>query len=517
MNSILIYLLESNICLIIFYGVYYFLLRNETWFQLNRIILLISVTTALLIPFIHYNIDIDVLINIANESEIITQEILTPTIGIEEKTSSIFENSLKLITPIYLSGILISLFVFIKRLNSLRKLLKKGKQEKKNGITYIISNDIDLIFSFFSFIFINQKVNSFSPEEYRRIIDHEMAHIEGKHSLDIIFIELLKIPFWFNPIIYAYKESFLQLHEYIADQKVIEKDNNTLDYATFLVNQARKNTRVYSFCNHLFHEPIKNRLIMMNKFKSKKRNAIRMLSMFPALLGMIFYFGIEYREVPVNMAEETKTDIVLDTDPVSNEERDTTPQPPTESKSSVSNLTPELGKCYAKCIMPNEYAQVQKTFAVFTGNSSDNVAVEELEIISSSAKQEWVKKKIEGACLSANPEDCKVWCLVETPAVSKKILVVKDINSTDKYEMKTFTTNELKKEGESEWQEIVCQGSVTTELIENIQRKLGAMGYTIKLTSVLDEQTKEALSQYQKDNELPRGNLNIATLKKLGL
>ncbi|MGK0388174.1 MAG: hypothetical protein ACI94Y_000902 [Maribacter sp.] len=427
MNSIFTYLLESNICLIIFYGIYYFLLRNETWFQLNRLVLLASVIAALFIPFIHYNIDVNVFINVANEGGVIIQEVINPNTNlIEDTTLFTFNNSLKLLFVTYLSGLFISFFVFIKRLNNLRELFKKGKQEKKNGVTYVLGNNTDLIFSFFSFIFINHKINSFSGIEYRRIIEHEMAHINGKHSLDIMFIELLKIIFWFNLAIYTYKQSLLQLHEYIAEQQVIKKDNDVLDYATFLVNQVKENTRVYSFGNHLFHGPIKNRLIMMNKFKSKKSNAIRMLSMFPALLGMMFYFGVEYREIPVNMEEE-KAEVEIDPvlEDVAVAERDSTP--PAGFKPPVLDFTPEKGKCYGKCTMSDEYIQTPKQYAVFTGDHTEGIELEELEITTSPAKQEWVKKKVDGACLSPVPNDCKVWCLVDIKAVYEKILVVKDI------------------------------------------------------------------------------------------
>ena len=32
------------------------------------------------------------------------------------------------------------------------------------------------------------------------------------------------------------------------------------------------------------------------------------------------------------------------------------------------------------------------------------------------ASTKWVKKRADANCLSANPDDCLVWCLVETPA-----------------------------------------------------------------------------------------------------
>ena len=186
--------------------------------------------------------------------------------------------------------------------------------------------------------------------------------------------------------------------------------------------------------------------------------------------------------------------------------------------------------------------------------------------------QKWVKKKQTG-CLSENPDDCIIMCLEKTPAeyktVSKQVLdraastreevipaeyktvsktVVKTPASTREIvipaEYKTVSkqvidvaahTQEINtpatyqtvskrvlktKGGYSEWKEIVCDNKVNTDVVSQIQAALKKKGYDIGpkgVDGVLGTDTKAALVKYQKDNSLPIGNLNIETMKSLGV
>jgi len=189
------------------------------------------------------------------------------------------------------------------------------------------------------------------------------------------------------------------------------------------------------------------------------------------------------------------------------------------------------------------------------------------------ARTEWKKGKADAGCLSADPEDCKVWCLVEIPAktktIYKKVLVTpatetvvkgdpkyktvysKVVDTPARVEERTVpavykterkkvlvspaTTREtstppvyktVKKkvlvsaERVGEWKEILCSNKVNSQKIAQIQRALIAKGYDVGpsgVDNVIGADTRAALLKFQKANGLPQGNLNIETLKALGV
>lgn len=186
--------------------------------------------------------------------------------------------------------------------------------------------------------------------------------------------------------------------------------------------------------------------------------------------------------------------------------------------------------------------------------------------------QKWVKKKQTG-CLSDNPDDCIIMCLEKTPAeyktVTKQVLdqpasnreevIPAEFKTVTKQVVKTpATTREITipaefknvtkmvvdvaahteeitapaqyqevskkvlktKGGYSEWKEILCDNKVNSTVVRQIQEALIKRGYPVGTKgadNVLGLDTRAALVKYQKDNHLPVGNLNLETLKALGV
>jgi hypothetical protein len=58
MNSLLNYLLEVNISLVLFMLVYVLLLRGETQFSFNRIYLMLSLIASFVFPFFHFRVPV---------------------------------------------------------------------------------------------------------------------------------------------------------------------------------------------------------------------------------------------------------------------------------------------------------------------------------------------------------------------------------------------------------------------------------------------------------------------------
>src|SRR5690606_37379199 len=119
---------------------------------------------------------------------------------------------------------------------------------------------------------------------YTKIVAHEDIHSQEYHSLDVLFFELIQIINWFNPIVYLLLRSVKLNHEYIADEKATQSNDDRINYANLLVSHAFS-TPVHSIMNNFFNKPfLKNRIMMLFKNKSKKSVLIRFSLLIPVML-----------------------------------------------------------------------------------------------------------------------------------------------------------------------------------------------------------------------------------------
>ncbi|WP_235292134.1 peptidoglycan-binding domain-containing protein [Portibacter lacus] len=177
------------------------------------------------------------------------------------------------------------------------------------------------------------------------------------------------------------------------------------------------------------------------------------------------------------------------------------------------------GKCHAKCLFTSLQEEYEIAYPVYVGNDENILQnfVTDTTIVIKEADQKWVTKGRDVNCLSSNPEDCMVWCLVEIKA--EEIYVegyLKNTKATDEFILEYYYFDELNKKGAYiEWREVVCADKVTSRLLKEVRTALG-----IKLTSfshIMDKKTKAKLIEYQRENGLPIGHLDLETLAHLGI
>lgn len=187
----------------------------------------------------------------------------------------------------------------------------------------------------------------------------------------------------------------------------------------------------------------------------------------------------------------------------------------------------EPGKCFAKCLIQDTY-DIEST-SIYMEAIDDqpmyNIVSEEVE--TQPASQKWVKK-VSKDCISSNPDDCMVWCLIETPRQVRTINRIKKINqefydaylahpndyrviSQDKRVLSTLG-------GSTEWWEVLCNDAANYEVVlSQVESELTKKGYKTGSAEKMSSLTKSALVKYQKDSSLPIGNLDILTLHSLGI
>lgn len=141
-------------------------------------------------------------------------------------------------------------------------------------------------FSFGNAIFINP--DQHSQNQWEEIILHEYVHIRQRHTLDILFGELLVIVNWYNPFAWLIRHSIRQNLEFIADRAVLETGRDKKDYQYHLLKVVGENR--YRIANNFNFSSLKKRIIMMNKMKSTRLHLLRFLFILPLLATLLVAF-----------------------------------------------------------------------------------------------------------------------------------------------------------------------------------------------------------------------------------
>jgi hypothetical protein len=264
----LYYLLEANLYLLLFYGFYCLLLRNETFYNLNRFYLITSTLLSFALPVLQLGwLKPSITQNLNNISPVNN--------GIENPEVNWF----------YMLYLFIAFCLAVKLSLSIYKIISlwlKAKKHTTGDVTLIELNGEATAFSFFNLLFIHPTMTN-----QIAVIKHEMVHIKQKHSFDVLFFELIQIACWFNPIIHFIKKDVKLLHEYIADQLTTNADIQKHEYALFLI-QNSFGLRAQHITNQIFNQSIlKRRINMLNKKRTAGWARLRLLLALPLATGML--------------------------------------------------------------------------------------------------------------------------------------------------------------------------------------------------------------------------------------
>ncbi len=284
----LYFVFQSILFQLIFLLAYDLFLKNDTFFNYNRMYLLITSILSLVIPFIKIESFNQVLTNnyIVSLPEVVLGNI-NQTLTINQTVINginTTDQSVLTITNIYFLITVSVLVFFLIKLFKILKLIVQNPKTKKHKLILVQLKDSTLAFSFFSFVFLGDKL---TKTETQAIIEHERIHAQQKHTLDLLWFEVLKIVFWFNPLIYLYQNRISNLHEFLADRKAIKI--NKSEYYQQLLQQVFS-VKTCSFINPFFKQSlIKKRIIMLQKSKSKQVNLTKYLLLIPMIFGMVIY------------------------------------------------------------------------------------------------------------------------------------------------------------------------------------------------------------------------------------
>lgn len=298
------YIIKSSGILLLLYGYYWLFLRKQTFFTINRFYLLISLILGMILPFISIEIT----------NPIFTAGKFHPALYVEHIFSEVHTSANDTTTPItpqklysyawaalYLAGALFFLVRYSVALAQIVWLIRRNPKKSVRGIHIVKLKEQQPLFSFLNYLFIYRLPAS--KEDRRRMFEHEKKHIQQRHSLDLLFVELACITNWFNPLVWLYKNAILENHEYIADRQVIHK-YRTGGYPELLIRQTFKGC--FSFTNYFACSNLKKRIMMMTKKQTSKFQVIRYIPAF-VLSGILFY-GL-CCNIPVKATEFIKPEL----------------------------------------------------------------------------------------------------------------------------------------------------------------------------------------------------------------
>ena len=286
MGILFVYILKSSFCLAVFYLFYRLLLSRETFHRFNRIALLGILLLSCLLPFV----EVSVRRPVEMYQTMMTWEqwlLLTDLVGTETHAVQVQENVLTWIQGlllVYLFGILFFMLRNIYSLFGLWVLLKSGRREKVSDYVVTVVKAVLIVhereispFSWMRYIVISQKD---LHENGREILTHELAHIRNRHSWDLFAADICIFFQWFNPAAWLLKQELQNIHEYEADETVINEGVDARQYQLLLIKKA-VGTRLYSMANSFNHSKLKKRITMMLKEKSSPWARLKYLYVLP--------------------------------------------------------------------------------------------------------------------------------------------------------------------------------------------------------------------------------------------
>jgi beta-lactamase regulating signal transducer with metallopeptidase domain len=282
------YLLKLSVSLCIIYIFYALILRRLTFYTWNRWYLLGYSILAFYIPFININ-------GFLQQTEWSDNRVIQFIPVVEDYTVTSPD---KAILPehsfnyaswmliVFSAGVVVLLIRLLLQYISFRRIRSISRPLVNNKIRIYQVNKSIIPFSFGNEIFINP--HQHTEEELEEIIRHELVHVQQKHTADILWAELFCVLNWYNPFAWLLRKAIRQNLEFIADHKVLESGIGRKEYQYLLLKVV--GVPHISITHQFNFSSLKNRIVMMNKGKSRRLQLSRFLFLFPLLMALLVAF-----------------------------------------------------------------------------------------------------------------------------------------------------------------------------------------------------------------------------------
>ena len=290
----MIYVIKAAITLALLYSCFFVFLSKETFHRFNRCMLVGIMLVSLVMPMFHFTTSHPTALN---EEVYIVQNYIeqdyTPIVVAPQAPRITW---IQVLTWIYLIGVAVMLILTIVQAIALTRFLRCGvRHTDSRGNTVILHNGEVPPFSIFRYIVMSVKDYEMSRQY---ILTHEQEHIRLAHTYDLLLLQGMKILQWFNPFIWFLSRDLKAVHEYEADQAVINQGIDAKSYQQLLVMKVVGN-RLQPFTNNLNHGSLKKRIIMMYQKPSNRWLMLKALCAIPVAALTINTFATPIETDPV--------------------------------------------------------------------------------------------------------------------------------------------------------------------------------------------------------------------------
>lgn len=322
MPQFFIILLKINLVLLLFAAAYYLVLRQLTFYAINRAFLVFGILFSTLYPFI----DLTDFFYQQNQQIVA----FVPKINHQIKSlvkPVLFNQYWQWLTAFFYFGVVLMAIRLIIQFASLYKMHQKSTTDFIANFKVRVLTEKVSPFSFWQTIYVNPSLHN--KEELHAILAHEQIHVKEWHSLDIILAQLSVVFYWFNPGIWLIKKAVKENLEFIADEKTLQKGIDKKAYQYGLLNVGILSPAV-SIVNNFNLSDLKKRIIMMNVKRSSRLNLGRYLFVFPCVLLVALIFTISKKEIDKHFEPIKK--VLLTANILNDLKQDITPQQKQKTK-----------------------------------------------------------------------------------------------------------------------------------------------------------------------------------------
>ena len=313
MGTILFYIFESTLCLTILYFLFRLVFRKDTLFCTNRFLLLAGTMACTLLPLLQIDVPqyttlqlpITTVRHLLTEKEMDVQReggtgekhlseeasllMAEKGEGIEGDRTNVIHTIpvIWLLGGCYFIGALIVLAFLLLSTIRMRRLIRSYPACNYGKYKLVICPEKIVSFSWGHTVVLSQEDYERNPGE---ILLHEQMHLQHRHTLDLLWMECIVIFHWFNPAAWLLMRELREVHEYEADNGVINNGIDATEYQLLLVKKS-VGARLYSMACGFNHSKLKNRITMMLKRRTNNWARLKLLLFVPVAAGTLYAFA----------------------------------------------------------------------------------------------------------------------------------------------------------------------------------------------------------------------------------
>ena len=276
MLAFLSYDLKVAVLIAAFYFCYRLLMERDTLHRLNRVVLLVALVLSLVLPLcvvtFHETQWIEPLpVDDQAEPDVAELGQALPVVPARQW----WQLALAMVV---VGGMVLRLAYLLRSYAMLRRMLRNGEEHRlDDGVRLVVVDQPVAPFSWMNTIVVNRQDYA---ERNAQLLIHERSHIRLHHSRDVVFVELLTVLQWFNPVVWLLSRDLRTVHEYEADEAVLSQGADTAQYITLLMHKAM-GVQACVLANGINTSETKKRVKMMIKMKSPRWSWLKCLYIVP--------------------------------------------------------------------------------------------------------------------------------------------------------------------------------------------------------------------------------------------